>query len=227
MKTRTVNANINEIAKDIYLCSVKDRYDLAMTFCRVQEFYESPFKEIRGKKFSMMYFIELYSKRRGDGAFTYPNDWMGFNVPGTVVQEMFDLGIDDVTEYDRVIKNIHDQAGTSHYYLIGSNGKDKETINHELCHAFYFLYNDYKHAVNKIIKKISPGAYRKICNFLIKLGYTRQVLPDEVQAYLSTNSVMFDEIKFTRKENLNVLEAKTELKMHFKNYKKKNKIKNL
>lgn len=196
-----------------------------MTFCRVQEFYESPFKEIRGKKFHMMYFMELYSKRRGNGAFTYANDWVGFNVPGTVVDKMFKLGIDDITEYDKIIKKIHDSAKTEQYYLIGSSCNDKKTINHELCHGLYFLKKDYKHAVDKIVGNITPGAYKKICNFLLNLGYTKQVLPDEVQAYLCTDCTMFEEIKFTKKESLNVLEAETELKMFFKQYKKKNKIK--
>jgi hypothetical protein len=225
MKAKTFNVDVDEIVEGVYLCSIKNRYDLAMTFCRVQEFYESPFKEIRGKKFHMMYFMELYSKRRGDGAFTYASDWVGFNVPGNIVQKMFELGIDDVTEYDEIIKKIHERAGSSRYYLIGSSGKDKKTINHELCHALYYLHEDYKHAADKITKKISSGAYKKLCKFLLELGYTKQVLADEIQAYLSTDCIMFDEIKFTKKESLNVLEAETELKMFFKQYKKKNKIK--
>ena len=57
--------------------------------------------------------------------------------------------------------------------------------------------------------------------------YCEAILPlkKTTKAVLSEDCIMFNEIKFTKKESLNVLEAETELKMFFKQYKKKNKIK--
>jgi len=48
-----IKYKLKEIYKGIFLVTIQDEYDLAMTFCRLQEYYESPFKQIRGKTFEM------------------------------------------------------------------------------------------------------------------------------------------------------------------------------
>jgi hypothetical protein len=44
--------------------------------------------------------MEWYSKKQGDGAFTYPTDWAGFNIPSAVVTGVHALGISDYNRYD-------------------------------------------------------------------------------------------------------------------------------
>ena len=62
---------LKEIKGGIFLVEFDNQYDLAMTFLRYQEFYESP--KFKGKRFTIIDFMEWYSKEY-DGAFTYTKD---------------------------------------------------------------------------------------------------------------------------------------------------------
>jgi hypothetical protein len=169
-------------------------------------------------------FIELYSKKRNN-TFSYAKDWCGFNIPGSVIDNLYKLGIDDYNEYDEIIENIHKQVGNKNYYLIGSGSNDKPTIRHEICHALFFLDKNYKQSTTEIVKLLLPSLYKKITKLLTTLGYTKQVFVDELQAYLSTDCNLFKDLKLTKKERINLLDVETTLKIHFKNYKLKNNIK--
>lgn len=192
-----IKYKIKEIHSRIFLVSIDNPYDLAMTFCRIQEFYESPFKNIRGKKFSMMEFQKLYSEKYGYGFFTYPKDWEGFNIPCNVINTFRDVmwrSLDDWNEYDDVfdiiVSKIEDKyMNGEQYYIIGSKGTDKSVIDHEVAHAFYYLYPKYKKEVDKIINTIPERLKKKINSWLISAGYSKNVLKDEIQAYLSSDDI--------------------------------------
>ena len=62
----SISYKLEKIQDGIYHCIIDDMYDLAMTFCRIQEFYESPFSQIRGKNFKLLDFMRIYSKNNGD-----------------------------------------------------------------------------------------------------------------------------------------------------------------
>ena len=151
-----IKYSLKKIYPGIYFCKIEDMYDLAMTFCRIQEFYESPFKQIRGKRFTLVELMAIYSKGN-EGSFTYPIDWGGFNIPGPIISNLYDNEVEDFNIYDGIITDIHDkvvgEVNSHNYYLIGSNS-DKSTIAHECCHALYFLDKNYKKSVNKIIKNL-------------------------------------------------------------------------
>lgn len=200
-----------------------------MTFCRIQEFYESPFRQIRNKKFKLLKFIKLYVKKRKEKVFTYPEDWIGFNIPGPVIAKLFEVGIDDFNDYDKVIQDIHSKILTknknSNYYLIAARSKDKQTIEHEVCHALYFLDDEYRHTVNKITDNICTSTRNKIYNRLAFLGYTPGVYRDELQAYLTTGANILSDIKFTKKEKHFLLDVETQLRLFFRKVKKHKKIK--
>jgi hypothetical protein len=220
-----IKYSLKKLYPGIYLCKIEDMYDLTMTFCRVQEFYESPFKQIRGKKFTIIEFMALYAKEN-EGVFSYPQDWAGFNVPGPIVAELYDhLGVEDINEYDNIITDIHDkirgEIDSMNYYLIGSNS-DKTTITHECCHALYFLDAEYKKNTNSILKKLRPSVRTKAESVLYDLGYDKSVLNDELQAYFSTEfHSLRENVKFNKKELENVTDVVLDLKKNFKKYKEK------
>ena len=214
-----IKYKLKEVAKDVYLCSIKDNYDLAMTFCRAQEFYESAFKQIRGKKFNLFDFIKLYTHWSSEGAFTYPTDWTGFNIPGSIIDKMFKLGIDDFNCYDDVMNKIHNQINKKDYYLIAGVDNDDVTIKHELCHAFYYLDKKYKSNTHKLVNLLQPKVYNKLEKYLFSIGYCKKVIKDEVQAYLSTDIGGMCEIKLTQKELKNFNSVKKQLEKYFKQYK--------
>jgi hypothetical protein len=203
-------------------------YDLAMTFCRIQEFYESPIKHIRGHKFKLLEFMATYAKTR-DGVFSYPTDWGGFNIPGPVVDRLFKLGIDDYNGYDKIIEGIHNKINKeidqpNNYYLIGSDN-NKTTVEHEYCHGLYFVNKKYRDTVNGIVKQLLPAVRKKISKVLLNLGYDESVMDDEIQAYLSTGfNLIKENTKFNKRELTNFTDVVLELHRNFKTYRKKIKI---
>jgi hypothetical protein len=222
-----IKYKLKELYPHLYLCTIEDMYDLTMTFCRIQEFYESPFKQVRGKRISLLELMALYAKKYR-GSFTYPIDWAGFNVPGPVISKLYDNEIADFNDYDGVIKEIHDkiinETGNSNYYLIGSNS-DKHTIAHEVCHALYFLDKEYRKKTKVILKKLNKSVYKKAASVLYDLGYCKAVIDDELQAYLSTEFYTLKEkTKLNKRELANLTDVVLEFKNNFKDYKKRIKI---
>ena len=69
-----IDYKIEEVRPNVFAVIVKDHYHRAMLFLRVQEFYESPNPQFRGKNFSIWDYIEWYSRRNKD-VFTYTFDW--------------------------------------------------------------------------------------------------------------------------------------------------------
>ncbi len=57
IKSDYVNGVVKEIRPQIFAVVIKDSYQRTMLFCRYQEFYESPYKEIRNKFFSWEKFM--------------------------------------------------------------------------------------------------------------------------------------------------------------------------
>ena len=191
--------------KNIFVVTTDNQYDLAMLFMRAQEYYESSFKHIRGKEFTILKFMELYSKKFGDGAFTYTKDWAGFNVPGKVLDTLYGPGykysIEDFNEYDYEMEEIFNKIKSKEFYLIGAVKKDASTIEHELCHARFALDKNYKKKVRELLKKLPESIKNKIKKHLLSIGYCQRTLEDELQAYVSSYyHLLIENIKFSAKD---------------------------
>ena len=214
-----IKYKLEKITDRIYHCIINDSYDLAMTFCRVQEFYESPFKEIRGKSFELLQLMSLYSKKNGLGYFGYPADWAGFNIPGSIIQKCYIEGdIIDLNCYDDNIMDIHDtimdelDERDPRYYLIGSEGDNVTTKRHEIAHALYHLNNEYKRKVDKVVKRITPKIHKQIEEYLLEIGYTKKVVVDEINAYFATeDSSIWESLEPSKKEEKLLEDVQSEL----------------
>lgn len=213
-----VDYSLTEISKKIYHCKIKDQFDLAMVFCRSQEYYESPYPEIRGKFFSMMDFIKIYSKDNGN-VFTYATDWLGFNICGKIIDKVYGTTIPiDYSCYDLVMDEIHkyirNKISSTNYYLIGTGEEDSDgtILEHELAHAIFGLNSKYRKSVKQEVSNILPSAFHKIKNILNSLGYTKKVFIDEVNAYLSTSdSLIYGSLDFTEEELENLKKVQSNL----------------
>src|SRR4249920_176504 len=73
------------IARGIFLVRFDSQYELASTFLRIQEHYES--SRFRGRVFTLEQYMDWYAARFG--AFTYFEDWSGFNVPSTAFEPFY------------------------------------------------------------------------------------------------------------------------------------------
>ena len=182
---------LEEIRKGVFLFTTENRYDLCMLFLRYAEFYESPNPEFKGKLFSIIDFMEWYSKEYGNGAFTYPNDWSGFNIPGKTLKEIMSWGgFPEKNKYDLLMGEVLDKiletgCGWDFYLISGITGQEK-TKEHELAHAFWFLDKKYQTEMSSLVTQTSSNAFEKMQDRLKEDGYCDEVIYDEIQAYLAT-----------------------------------------
>ncbi len=179
-----IKYQIKEVKPNIFAVIVKDKYDRAMLFCRVQEYYESPSPKFRGKQFSIWDYMKWYDQKNGYG-FSYGADWSGFNIPIWVAKECYNSLNKLETPYDKVMDGIV-QKLNSHYngYMIGAGNTRDETFQHEVCHALYHTDKNYKKQMDNLTEGLPKKYYDVFKNNLFKMGYASKVVKDEIQAYL-------------------------------------------
>ena len=180
---------LTEVKPNIFLLEFHEEYDMCMFFLRYQEYYESPSPKFRGKSFTIFNFMRYYSLAFGNGSFTYPIDWAGFNIPDYVIKEVNKLGIPDRNDYDRkmwaVYQSCKKKAKGQKFYIIGV-AKGNGALNHEIAHGFFYIDSEYKKEMTKLVKKMDPELRKAMNAYLLKVGYTPHVFVDETQANMAT-----------------------------------------
>jgi hypothetical protein len=204
------NYKIEEVRDRVFAVIMEDDYARPMTFLRVQEYYESPNEDFRGKHFNIWDYIEWYSRQKKD-VFTYAFDWGGFNIPLPIAWECYEgkertkqIGkVDCVrsmpdswkSKWDAVMKDIVWEVQSKMFnkknrrdmnaYIIGAKDTENSTFQHEVAHGLYYTNNEYKQLMDEITETIEWQDYLKFEKNLLDMGYTAAVIPDEIQAYLS------------------------------------------
>jgi hypothetical protein len=188
------------------LIKASSQKELAKTFMRFQEHYESPV--FKNKVFTCGQFKEWYSTTYG--ADTYAQDWSGFNFPSSVLlpfkKGLFDPLTKEEKSLLKLFKYRHDE-----FYIIGA--QDSSVLKHELTHALYFSNLEYRKNIDEIFLK-HHKELSKVIRYIINKGYHKDVVYDELQAYISDNDNEFI-ISNTPKTVLNSVN-----KFHSKYYKK-------
>lgn len=191
-----IKFKIKEVKPRIFLAEFEDIYDMCMTFMRYQEFYESPNPKFRNKPFEIFDFMKWYSHSQGRGGFSYAADWVGFNIPSKIIDKCL-WNVNTTLDYDRnlyddVMEDIQFACITKtnlegdDFYLIGALKGNERTIQHEVAHGMFYLVPEYKKEMMALLKKLKPKFRDQLYKDLQKVGYTKHVLPDEAQAFLST-----------------------------------------
>jgi hypothetical protein len=163
-----------KIADGIFLVRFDTQYELASSFLRIQEHYES--SRFRRQVFTLEQYMDWYAAEFG--AFTYFEDWSGFNVPSTAFTPFYQGEFDPLLrKEERLLGRF--RAEQAPYYVIGI-ASDVD-LKHELAHALYFTRPDYADEVRAAIRQHDTSALAKE---LAAMGYHRHVLADEVHAYL-------------------------------------------
>jgi hypothetical protein len=165
------------------LVQISDVEILAKTFMRFQEYYESP--KFKGTIFTIGQLKEWYSLTYG--ADTYHRDWIGFNFPSSVLDPFRKGLFDPLIQEEQALLDLFSYRHDL-FYIIGAN--DQAVIRHELAHALYAYSNAYKASIDRICKKYCK-ALKPIYNYLSHKGYCKNVLNDEVQAYVTDNDDKF------------------------------------
>jgi len=162
-----------------YCVSADSNRELARSFMRYQEYYESPNEEFRGNIFTIGKYRSWYEKKYG--YFSYETDWTGFNIHSYVL-DPFKAGLfDPLIPEEQNLLALFINAPDTRYYIIGAN--DKHTLNHELNHALYAYNKSYSSEIRKAfdtyIDKIQD-----VLQYLLDKGYCESLLYDELQAYI-------------------------------------------
>ncbi len=191
--------SIQEIFPHIYHLHFESAYDLAMHFLRFSEYYESP--KYYKKIFTLIDYMEWYAQERGEGSFSYADDWRGFNVPSWALRQVRKADIPDLNKYDRrmfmLIDWTEEREFPSDYYFIGTSteGCQKNTndvIGHEVAHAFYTVDSEYRREVDNLLAQwnTEPGHRREELGSareaLKLMGYHGTTIDDEIHAYCAT-----------------------------------------
>jgi ribosomal protein S9 len=175
--------------KNCLLLEFNTQKDLALSFCRVEEYYEGNPK-VNGKYLSFVDFIDAFMT--DDGKLNYFHYWTGFNIPGNIYKEWSQQNMSDKTYWelalaDAVSKKLDLEKP---FYIIGGVKGNTEVIDHEIAHALYYMNTEYKDlmdAANYQFYKNLRMEYSKMVKTLKKMGYGENVIRDEVQAYMSTS----------------------------------------
>jgi hypothetical protein len=179
---------------------IEEKYDLAMTFLRMQEWYESP--KFHHKNFTLETFMRWYSKEFGKGAFTYPKDWSGFNVPGEaavavlnhmaplseaeekLLYRVIDMGLIIEPDPTRKGNNWGLHLLPAPFYMVGTHGKaDPSDLPHEASHGKFCVFPDYRREVLRVLRRHNT---KPLADKLLKMGYSKWTLEDEIHAYALT-----------------------------------------
>lgn len=173
---------LKEIIPGIIHVDFESQIELAETFVRIQEHYESP--KFKGEVFTLGEFRDWYS--RENGGFTYYTDWDGFNIPSHIIRPFRTGVFDPLSEKEKtLLETLPDRL--EDYYIIGTfNGGQEEVLEHEICHGLYYIDDEYKAAVDKLLCKCKN--LKEVKEYILKIGYHEDVLMDEVHAYISSHS---------------------------------------
>jgi hypothetical protein len=156
--------------------------ELGLTFMRFQEYYESANPQFRNNIFTLGQLRHWYSETYG--ANDYHVSWIGFNFPSKVLvpfkQGLFDPLTNEEENLLDLLKYRNDN-----FYIIGAQSND--TLRHELAHALYSHNSEYKKQIDKFINK-NKHKLIKVLKHLEQKGYTKDVLYDELQAYITDNN---------------------------------------
>jgi hypothetical protein len=205
---------ITKITKNIFQVNYATQKELAKAFCRFQEYYESP--EFAGKIFTLAEYRKWYSQRYG--GWTYYTDWGGFNIPDYVFEPFKAGSFDPLTRAEKDLLNAFRQRNGK-FYVIGTFGKNPDSLDHEICHALFYLDYVYRNTVlNKLCVSAldQPERFKALNDWLVEdKGYSDGFVLDEMQAYLACNAldlyydhdidvpVVYNELESIRKKFFN------------------------
>lgn len=210
------NLDIKELNHNIFLVTMETQAELALTFLRFQEYYESP--KFRKQIFSYQEYMDWYAKEQSEKKiFDYHKTWNGFNIPSWVLEPFYNndflLTVKEKS-FLEYFSNLEDK-----FYIIGVH-KDKDPkeydalIKHETGHGLYYANNEYKQKVNK---SLSNYDLTPLNNFLSKIGYHEDVHLDECHAYLLAHENYLNEKGINTEDYRELVKYLNDLYNHFTN----------
>lgn len=163
----------------------QNQTELNLAFMRASEHYESANPEFKNNIFTIGQLKRWYSINYG--ADTYHLDWSGFNLPSRVLKPFIEGLFDPLTKQEKKLIDLF-RFRNDDYYIIGA--QTKKVLKHELCHALYAYNKKYKQAIDTYIKSHTQ-IFIQLKKYLLQKGYCKDVINDEIQAYILDNDNKF------------------------------------
>lgn len=188
------NYSLYKYAESIYLIESIDNVDLGMLFLRVQETMDHP--KYRNTHFDLIEFVYNYQKENKN-VFDYCKTFVGYNITSRLIEfvyingfqrNMFDLQMEEI--YKTIRSKQRKGEDQKPFFLMGILKGDKNTLKHELHHAFFDIDRLYRKNMLTLVKELRtqfPAKYKEVVKDLKKLNYAPGVMKDEIAAYLSTD----------------------------------------
>lgn len=161
--------------------SADSQAELGLTFMRFQEYYESANPKFRNNIFTLGQLRHWYSETYG--ANDYHTTWIGFNLPSKVLIPFKNGLFDPLTSEETILLDLF-KYRQDNFYIIGA--QNSSTLRHELSHALYSSSKEYRKEIDLFISK-NKNKMTKINKMLLDKGYCKEVLNDEIQAYITDN----------------------------------------
>ena len=184
-----------EVVKNVFLVNFSTQYELASTFLRFQEYYESP--KFKGKIFTVKQFKKWYVKNSPQAKkkrrFTYYGEWNGFNIPSHILGPFYKGLFDPLDKKEKLLLGLFRRMRRKRFYIIGACKGDKNILKHEIAHGLFYTNLAYRKKVLGIVKQLDRKSRRGIEKYLLNSGgYDKLVVADETNSYLITE---LDELK--------------------------------
>merc|ERR1712032_88602 len=175
------------LGQNIFHVEFAHQLVMASTMLRLQERYECPNAELRGRCFSLAEYKAWERQHDPAHGFKYYEHWPGFNVPGSVVKAA--LLEDNLSPREQALKQVlGDILFLPDFYVIGTKACDaSSSLYHEACHAMFEVNTAYRFDVEAELATIAEGPMRRMKAYLRCEQYANveRILQDEVHAYLS------------------------------------------
>lgn len=155
--------------------------ELGLTFMRFQEHYESSNPSFKGKVFTQGQLKRWYSEKYG--ANNYQHTWIGFNFPSSVLIPFKEGLFDPLTIEETRLLDLF-RYRNDNFYIIGA--QNNSVLRHELAHALYASNINYRQEIDNFIKT-NKKYLNKTVKYILNKGYCKEVLNDEIQAYITDN----------------------------------------
>jgi len=173
---------------EIVLVNFPTQQDMTETFLRFVEYYESP--AFTGKIFTFEEFKHWYLQNSQEslkkGYFTYHEDWQAFYLPSHKLEPFYRGDFHPLSEKEKLFLSAFQDRRKDQFCIIGVYGEAKKNIlKHEIAHALFGLFPEYKQEVLAIIQQIPTLENEKILQFLADQGgYHPDSYDDETHAYV-------------------------------------------
>ena len=183
---------IKEVEPRIYHIGFSNQRDLWQSMMRLQEYYEGKSELLRGNYFTFEELMHVFTNENGE--FLNADICYGFNIPGAVVIKWFDLfstqsGGLTIKETQTFVALFQKLTNSSEpWYLIATaKSNSKLIIKHEIAHGRFSINESYKDACLNLISEIEHSDMLRI-SLAMTAMYNVDVVNDEIQAYLSTET---------------------------------------